>query len=153
VWHQLWSISTVSTTISASWPAGDAALAVSSAVRAPAAAAAASARLVAAVPPSCDTPITSPPLGGSSASSNAWAATTDPAPLGIPAARIASRRISTVASAACSLVPQPVTTTAAPVLAACPIAPASRPAGPWGSARRSTIRPAMCGSAAIISVM
>ena len=54
-------------------PPGEPALAVISAVRAPAADAAASARFVAAVPPSCETPITSPPLGGSSASSNACA--------------------------------------------------------------------------------
>ena len=41
-----------------------------------------------------------------------------------------SRRISTTACAACSLVPQPVTMIGAPLLAAWPIAPASRPAGP-----------------------
>ena len=51
MWHQLWSSSTVSTTISASSPAGEWALAVSTPVRAPAAADAARARFVAAVPP------------------------------------------------------------------------------------------------------
>ena len=55
-----------------------------SAVRAPAAGAAASAAIVAVVPPSWLMPMTSPPLGGSSASSNAWAADR-PAP-GRPAA-------------------------------------------------------------------
>ena len=77
----------------------------------------------------------------------------DAGPTGRPAARIASRRISTTAWAACSLVPQPVTTIGAPLLAAWPIAPASRPAGPAdrpagrGGARPRTAR------RAIMSVM
>src|SRR3954470_9745571 len=70
------------------------------------------ASIVAAVPPSCETPMTSPPVGGSSASSNACAAITDAGPAASPAARIASRRISTAASAACSLLPQAVATRA-----------------------------------------
>ncbi|HET8785532.1 MAG TPA: hypothetical protein VFM38_07855 [Candidatus Limnocylindrales bacterium] len=45
------------------------------AVRAPAAFDASSAAFVAAVPPSCEIPMTSPEDGGSSDSSKAWAAT------------------------------------------------------------------------------
>ena len=102
-------------------------------------------------------PITSPPVGGSSASSNACADRIAAGPLGRPPARRPSRRISTTAWAACSLVPQPVTTIGAPLLAAWPIAPASRPAGPCGSAGdRGSARPGTarrrscrsCGTAA-----
>ena len=61
--------------MSASAAPGDRPLTVMSAVRAPAARAAASAAFVAAVPPSWETPMTRPVAGGSSASSNACAAT------------------------------------------------------------------------------
>ena len=99
MWHQLWSSSTVSTTISASCAAGRAGARGEHARPAPAAAAAPRARGSSrAVPPSWETPMTSPPrrrvegelerLGRRRPSRRRRA---------IPAARIASRRISTVA--------------------------------------------------------
>ena len=172
MWHQLWSSSPVATH-DPERPIGEAGWTVTAAVRAPAATAASSAAIVAAVPPSWVTPMTSPPRCGASAASNAWAASRLP---GWPAPRIparvaASEMIVANARAPCSLVPQPVTTTGAPFSSVPRIAVASRPAGvsrPGASRRggtpgapelrRSTpsrrrIRPARAGSAAIISVM
>ena len=105
--------------------------------------------------PRARSPMTSPPLGGSSASSNACAATIDARrrsaarPPGSP--RAGSRP---TASAACSLVPQPVTTIGAPRARRLPDRareppgrrPADRPAARGSGAARY-------GSAAIMSVM
>ena len=106
---------------------------------------------MAVVPPSCDTPMTSASAGGSSDSSNACAAIA-PGP-GSPAARAASRRISTVPSAACSDVPQPVTMIARPARAAVAMAVARAAAWLSGPAWLARIRRATAGSAAIMSVM
>ena len=95
----------------------------------------------------------SPVGGGSSASSKAWAATRRPAAAGRPRAppRAGCRRSP---SAACSEVPQPVTTTGWP--AAAVVARPPPPAPPPGRRRRpgaARIRRASAGSAAIMSVM
>ena len=115
MWHQLWSSSPVSTTMSASSAPGDRSDTVMMAIFAPAARAASSAVFVAAVPPSCEIPMTRPSAGGSSPSSNAWVAygsNRAECPGGrMPAVRTASRRIAAAPYAACSEVPQPVRTT------------------------------------------
>src|SRR5450759_2188395 len=116
------------------------------------------ARFVAVVPPSWLTPMTRPagPASSSSiAASNAWTEIGVPArpgDAGRPIAHSASRRISTTASAACSLVPQPVTMTGRPSSAALRISPARRAAAPLAGARRCRMRAASAGSASIISV-
>ena len=66
---------------------------------------------------------------------------------------MASRRISAAATAPCSEVPQPVSTTGSPASRAAVIAVASRAAAEPVAASRSRMRPVMAGSAAIISVM
>ena len=121
-------------------------------MRAPPARAAVRAAFVIVVAPSCETPITSPSVGGSSESSNACAAIGPPP--GSPAARHAARRISTAPRAACSDVPQPVTMTGA-----------TRPrrlgdgrgeggrVRPVAGMRGEDPAPATAGSAAIMSVM
>ncbi len=151
MWHQPWSTSAVSTAIPTSRPAGEWRLTVSTAVGSPAAVDAARAALVAAVAPSCETPMTSPRSGGASDTSNACSVPIS-APRS-PAAVAASRRISTVAWAACSDVPQPVTTTGSPADSVARIASASSAAPPPGADTRSRIRCASAGSAAIMSVM
>ena len=120
------------------------------AIAAPRARAASIAAIVAAVPPSWLIPMTRPPDGGSCASSKAWAAT-GPQP-GSPAARHASRRIAATPIAACSDVPQPVTTTGPPDVAATRRASARAAALPSAMTRRP-IRAASAGSAATISAI
>ena len=80
-----------------------------------------------------------PAVGGSRASSKACSETTT---RGAPAAGSADRfaRISATPSAACSLVPQPVTMIGSPASPPGRIAPASLAAPPCGVARRSRIR-------------
>ncbi len=136
--------------MSAATPAVEAALPVITAVLAPRSRAAAMAAIVAPVPPSWLMPITSPPAGGSSASSNAWALT-GPLP-GRPAARHPSARMAATPIAACSEVPHPVTVTGAPAAAASRIAAANAAAEP-SAMSRSTIRAATAGCAAMDSVV
>ena len=102
----------VASTVSASFASGLLAPAVISATLAPASRAARIASPVAQVPPSCETPMTTPPGQGSSAASKAWRGI-GPTP-GRPARRHASPRIAAAAIAPCSLVPQPVMATGVP---------------------------------------
>jgi hypothetical protein len=150
-WHQPWSSSWVVTTKSASPAPGERSVTVMSAVRAPASRLAANAAFVAGVPPSCETPITSPLATGSNDSSNACSERS--VAVDKPTERSASRRISTPASAACSDVPQPVTTIGCPPSAASRTARATSAAGPAAPANAARLRRARPGSASIISVM
>ena len=151
MWHQPWSSSSVSTTMSARAPAGDRPLTVITAVDRPASRATRSAALVAPVAPSCETPMTRPRAGGASDSSNACSALTV-AP-GSPTSPAASRRISAAASAPCSEVPQPVMMTGSPAASVARMASARSDAEPAAAESRPSSRRARAGSAAIISVM
>ena len=150
VWHQLWSSSSVATTRSAAAAPGDRSDTVTMAIWAPASWARVMALLVAHVAPSWEMPMSSPPPCGSSAASNAWAATMLPSG---PLSPSPSRTISTKPWAPCSLVPQPTTTMGSRVRAVDRMSSARRAAGLAGSASRPSSRSAKAGSAAIISVM
>ena len=148
MWHQLWSCSSVRTTISASSAPGEPPPTVTRAVCAPESRARRSAPFVAAVPPSCETPMTSPLAGGRRWSSSAWM---------VRISRSASSPRASVSRwaipiAACSDVPQPVVRIGAPARAASATAAASRASSSSVPSLR-TSRSANAGSASIISPM
>ncbi len=137
MWHHESSCLGVTITRSASIAPGRL---VTSAVVAPPAAAASSASAVARVPPSCETPMQTPPRCGRSAASSDWRATT----FGGQPPPSASSTSAAIASAPCSEVPHPTTVTSSPLRIAA--ARSVRPSGGDSSSSRAS-----AGCAATIS--